>query len=114
LLGALASRRRVNGGGCARETSPEPADLAGRVRRTTQMVRVARRYHFAKCLSHTLTLWAMLRRQGIQTEVRIGVRSGRENKIEAHAWLEWQGDPLTDPGEADAPYRAFDRPVPIA
>lgn len=72
-------------------------------------VQTAARYGFAPatCLQRSLALWWLLRRAGIASDLRIGVRKTGE-KFEAHAWVECDGAAL---GEADAAhkhYAAFD------
>lgn len=47
------------------------------------------------CLSQSLTLWWLLRRQGIESELRIGVRK-HAGGLEAHAWVECLGEVLND------------------
>lgn len=80
------------------------------VQQTSRMVRAARRYSLAKftCLEESLTLWYLLRKQGIATQLRIGVRK-MEGKFEAHAWVEYEGAALDQSGEVHQHYAAFDR-----
>ena len=49
------------------------------------------------CLRRALTLQKMLAHRGIATELKIGVRK-EAGQLSAHAWLEYQGQPL---GEAE-------------
>jgi hypothetical protein len=74
------------------------------------MVRAALRYSPAKftCLEQSLTLWYLLRKQGIATQLRIGVRK-MDGKFEAHAWVEHEGVAVHQPGEIHQHYAAFDR-----
>jgi hypothetical protein len=89
-----------------------PCADESRIRQIVRMVRVARRYHrhWTNCLSHSLTLWALLRREGVAAEIRIGARL-RRGRLEAHARVEWQGRPLSDPGDDDGDFAVFDRPL---
>jgi len=52
------------------------------------------------CLSRSLVLWALLRAQGVDSELRFGVRRVGDD-LEAHAWVEHQGRPLNDAGDVD-------------
>jgi hypothetical protein len=52
----------------------------------------------AKCLARSLTLWALLRRRGIEGEVVLGVRPGGE-PLDAHAWVEVDGQPVNETQE---------------
>lgn len=60
----------------------------------------ARRRHLypMTCLRRALTLQKLLAHRGIVVELKIGVRKDEANALSAHAWLEYQGNPL---GEAE-------------
>ncbi|SRR5579883_1346873 len=45
----------------------------------------------AKCLARALTAQVLMNRQGHTSELRIGVAKGEGGKLEAHAWVEYQG-----------------------
>jgi hypothetical protein len=51
----------------------------------------------ATCLPQALAVHAVLRRRGLDPELRIGVRKA-EDRVEAHAWVELAGWPLAQPG----------------
>jgi hypothetical protein len=59
------------------------------------------------CLAKSLTLWWLLARQGISSHLRIGIRKENE-KMEAHAWVERDGEALNEPDEHHHHYSAFD------
>ena len=59
------------------------------------------------CLAKSLTLWWLLARQGISSHLRIGIRK-KEEKFEAHAWVERDGIALNEPDEHHHHYAAFD------
>ena len=82
---------------------------AERLALTAHLVNSADRYGLihASCLAKSLTLWWLLERQGIASDLRIGVR--KENrKFEAHAWVERDGAALNEPDEHHRHYAAFD------
>ena len=62
-------------------------------------MRIASRNHLVPmtCLRRALTLQWLLVRRGIQTELRIGVKKNSNQRIEAHAWLEYSGTPIGEP-----------------
>jgi hypothetical protein len=64
---------------------------------TARMVRVAVRYNrlWANCLKRSLVLWALLHRQGIPSQLQIGVQQ-TAGKFSAHAWVESQGMVLNE------------------
>ena len=59
------------------------------------------------CLEQSLILWWLLRREGITSQLRIGVRKDGE-KFEAHAWVECEGEAIGGPGTVHQHYKAFD------
>jgi len=59
------------------------------------------------CLEESLALWWLLRRQGIGSDLRVGVRKDGE-KFEAHAWVERDGIALNEPEARHQHYAAFD------
>ena len=92
------------------ETRPEMRDG---VQVTCRMVRAALRYSLAQftCLEESLTLWYLLRRQGIPACLRIGVRKENE-KFEAHAWVEHGGEALNQDEAMHRHYAAFGQDFP--
>jgi hypothetical protein len=83
-----------SGRGVCRESTCAVRNQA-EAERVAYLVRVAARYHIwpTRCLHRALVGQWLLRRQGIDVDLRIGVR--REGQIlEAHAWLEYQGEAL--------------------
>lgn len=76
---------------------------------TVRMVRAAARHSWTHptCLQESLALWWLLGRQGIASELRVGVRK-QESKFEAHAWVERDGVALNEPQAQHEHYAAFD------
>jgi hypothetical protein len=76
---------------------------------TAHMVNAADRHGLVhpSCLAKSLTLWWLLERQGISSQLRIGTRKEAE-KFEAHAWVEREGAALNEPEERHRHYAAFD------
>jgi hypothetical protein len=64
----------------------------------------------SSCLQQSLTLGWLLRRRGIDSQLRIGVRKAA-GRFEAHAWVEHGGVVLYDPGGTDGGYVPFARPI---
>jgi hypothetical protein len=60
-----------------------------------------------------MTLWWMLRRDGVDGELHIGARKQGE-KFEAHAWVELDGQVLNDGVEVHQHYARFDAPIAAA
>ena len=48
-------------------------------------------------------MWSLLAKKRISSELRVGVRKSDE-KFEAHAWVEFNGDPLN---EGETPHKHF-------
>ena len=97
--------RRVGG-----RDRPAPADADERVAASVRVVGgITRRLPFAStCLPRSVSLWALLRRQGIGTDVVIGVRPGGI-PLDAHAWVERDGVPLNERPEVVATYARMER-----
>ena len=58
------------------------------------------------CLSASTTFWWLLKRRGIDTQLRFGVMK-EAGKLKAHAWLEYQGVSLTRNPAANEKYTMF-------
>jgi hypothetical protein len=82
------------------------------VQATARMVRAAAWYspYRASCLQQSLVLWWLLRRQGIHSDLRIGVRK-EGGRLEAHAWVEHSGTVLNDVGNVDQCFSPFSCPI---
>jgi hypothetical protein len=65
------------------------------------------------CLERSLTLWWLLRRNGIDGELHIGARK-EGARFEAHAWVELGGQVLNDGAEVHQHYARFDAPIAAA
>ena len=99
----------------ASANAPSPdVDLLSQVRTTARMVRIAVRYNspWNNCLKQSLVLWWLLRRQGIDSELRIGVKQ-EGGKLEAHAWVEYDGKVLNDSQDVRSRFTMFDRPIEV-
>jgi hypothetical protein len=75
---------------------------------TVRLVRTAARHGAGHptCLEESLVLWWLLARQGVSSELRIGVRKCGE-KFEAHAWVECEGVAVNEPDGLHEHYAAF-------
>jgi hypothetical protein len=60
------------------------------------------------CLSRSLVIWMLLRRRGIDSEIRLGVRKDG-GVVAGHAWVEHQGVPLNDTDNVAERYTVFRR-----
>jgi len=77
-----------------------------------RMVQIAARHglYRATCLRQSLALWGLLRYQGIETNLRIGVKSS-DDGLEAHAWVERQGQPLNDALDMQQHFNPFSQAI---
>ncbi len=117
LLVRLAGFQRAQGL-LARWTRLRPAHQEERLllrqgRRVAYVVDGAARYgpFRATCLPRSLVCWWLLRHQGIDTSLHIGVRKSPSDQLEAHAWVERHGQVLNDYGNVRERYQAFARAV---
>lgn len=61
------------------------------------------------CLRRSIVLWWLLRRQGIESCVRLGVPvGGREDAFSAHAWVECGGRALLEASDPAGRFRVFE------
>jgi len=63
-----------------------------------------------RCLTRAVAAQLLLARAGYLAEIRIGVRK-RGDKLDAHAWLEYQNAPLGEYNAALASFVAFDAAI---
>jgi hypothetical protein len=77
-----------------------------------RMVQIAARHglYRATCLRQSLALWWLLRYRGVETNLRIGVKSA-DSGLEAHAWVELQGQPLNDDLDVHLRFRPFGQAI---
>jgi len=82
------------------------------VQTASRMVDAASRYGVARgnCLSKSITLWWLLRRQGIPVQLRFGARKTGA-RFEAHAWVELDGRVINDSEDVRTRYSPFDGAV---
>ena len=75
---------------------PQPTDKSSQLLNTVDAVRIAAKYHaWATCLRKSLTLWFLLRQQGVSAELKIGTRF-EQGEFQAHAWVEYRGNAVGD------------------
>ncbi|HKF26495.1 MAG TPA: lasso peptide biosynthesis B2 protein [Candidatus Acidoferrum sp.] len=60
------------------------------------------------CLERSLTLWRLLARRGVTSQLRIGT-SKCEGKFAAHAWVERNGEAIGEPEGTHLHYAAFEK-----
>lgn len=84
-------------------------DTAERLRQSIAVMETVQNHGLlgGNCLPRSLTLWYLLRRQGLDSQLCLGVR--RINGIfNAHAWLEYQGQPLNDTPDVRQRFAVFE------
>lgn len=94
---------------CSAECQHETAMRAVRAVRSAELHGPAS----PNCLERSMTLWWMLRREGVAGELHIGARK-EGGKFEAHAWVELGGEVLNDGAEVHQHYARFDAPIAAA
>ncbi|MBS1790776.1 MAG: lasso peptide biosynthesis B2 protein [Acidobacteria bacterium] len=99
------------------ETELEIGQARDIAKNIARLVISAARYHLisANCLPQSLVLWWLLRRNAIDSELRIGVRKQHGN-FEAHAWVEVFGMALENQASEEqrfAPFEASIRPPEV-
>ncbi|MGB5816188.1 MAG: lasso peptide biosynthesis B2 protein [Thermoanaerobaculia bacterium] len=91
-------------------TSPsnlDPSATKDRALHIALLVAIAARNgpYRGSCLSQSLALLYLLQREGIDADLRLGVR--KEASLEAHAWVEYEGRPLNDTPDVATRYAPY-------
>lgn len=81
------------------------------IRRFERLIMLCRRITgiFANCLSISLAFHTAMLRRDIHTDMRFGMKK-EENKLIAHAWLEYNGRPLAD-NNVNITYKSFNETI---
>jgi hypothetical protein len=66
----------------------------------------------ATCLTRSLLLGWMLRRRGVASQLRIGVRIN-QGILDAHAWVEYAGTPVNDREDVGEQFSPFAEILPV-
>lgn len=105
---AVLPWRRVSAAFERTAARPGPPDW-DRARRVQWAVgSVARRLLPARpCLTQALVARELLRRQGVETALKIGAAREPEGSFRAHAWLEHRGRTVMGQVHSDVPYTPF-------
>ena len=87
-------------------------DSLSQIEITAKGVAIASKYSkiWSNCLRKSLLLWFLLHRQGIASEIRIGVQF-EDKSFKAHAWVEADGLILNDSQDIDFRYAPFQGPI---
>lgn len=80
-----------------------------------EIVNIAARHTLGPrtCLTRSLLLGWLLRRRGVESQLRIGVRLN-QGALDAHAWVECDGVPVNDQPDVGAQFASFGDLVPLA
>lgn len=86
----------------------QPDNPAEMIRRWRWLVDLAGRNHLypMTCLRRALALQMLLARRGVQTRLRFGVKK-EASGLTAHAWLERDGAPISEPELVTERYAAL-------
>jgi hypothetical protein len=89
-----------------------PGDSLSRAQRINRLVEAALHVGFGgyTCLQKSAVLWRLLRREGLEAELRLGVRRV-EQASEFHAWVEFDGRVLNDVQSVRERFVPFNGPV---
>jgi len=102
-----------HGRGAPLDARPDhDGDASARALRVARLVHAAARHGPFRltCLPISLTLHRLLHERGIEANLRLGVRKAG-GRLEAHAWIERDGEPLMEPPKIGERYAAFDEPI---
>jgi hypothetical protein len=111
MFGVLWTQRALHRWAYSRKCTPKKphASMASAMR--AQRIVIANGLG-GTCLVRSLTLWTMLLRRGVRTDLRVGFRK-RDDSVEGHAWLEYDGVPINESPSVVATYSVSDSPGPF-
>ena len=75
-------------------TPPQPLSKQNIYKLTWAVAAAARRVPWATCLTQALAAQIMLGRRGLRTQLQLGIKKSQPGKMDAHAWLERNGEVL--------------------
>ena len=84
------------------ETSSVPAQISYLVNSAARLL-----FRREACLERSILLWSLLRRRGIESELKIGVVT-EDSTMRAHAWIEIDGEPINEPPDTNQRFTAFE------
>jgi hypothetical protein len=90
---------------------PSGSSLELKTRGAKQIARLVRAaanhgLYRANCLEQSLVLWCLLKRNGLESEIRFGARK-EVDELQAHAWVECLGITLNEDRGVDQRYAPF-------
>jgi len=97
-------RKETPSGGAA-----APVDSAAMIARLEQATACHLPFN-TNCLEQSLVLFWVLRKRGIPADLRIGARK-EADRLEAHAWVEYEGAILNDSGGEHLHFVPFEGPI---
>ena len=92
-----------------------PAITLPEIQALGELVNIAARHTLGSrtCLTRSLLLGWLLRRRGVQSQLRIGVRLA-QGALDAHAWVEYEGVPVNDRPDVSMQFASFGDLVPLS
>lgn len=110
-LGFKAMQRRIMGASVACSTDAQGTDRAMVLARWVDAA-ARRGVYSGTCLSRSMTLLWLLRRERIAGQLRIGVRMVA-GQLDAHAWVEVDSQPVNDQPDVSRRYAAYEHTMPF-
>jgi hypothetical protein len=95
-------------------SKPTSTTSKAEVQALGEAVNIAARHTLGprSCLTRSLLLGWLLRRRGVQSQLRIGVRL-TNGRLDAHAWVECEGVPVNDQPDVSTRFASFGDLVPL-
>ena len=109
-LGLNRTRRILTA--LCRAPNPDPKDGLIRARRIANYTYVVNnRFPFlGECLARSLTIWFQLRRIGIESDLKFGMKK-EQSELLAHAWIEYKGESLASINEQNEGYVFYNESI---
>jgi hypothetical protein len=94
------------------KTAVFPADRELEILKACRAQRIVKRSTgiAGNCLVRSLTLWTILLRRGLSTNLRVGFRK-RDGRIQGHAWVEYDDAPINEDINETRTFVPYSQPV---
>jgi hypothetical protein len=112
LLGVPRTQALLRRWALAGKTAIPAIDRHGAILNARRAQRIVKRSTgiAGNCLVRSLTLWTMLLRRGLPTDLRVGFRK-RDGRIQGHAWVEYGDAPINEDINETKTFVPYSEPV---
>ena len=112
VLGVPRTQALLRSWALAGKTDLLPADREREIFSARRAQRIVKRSTgvAGSCLVRSLTLWTLLLRRGLSTNLRVGFRK-RDGRVQGHAWVEYGDAPINEDINEAKTFVPYSEPV---